>query len=104
KPLPHHVALILDGNRRWAHLAGLREPGAGHRRGADKLDELLGWCAGIGIAELTVWALSSENLARPEDELNELVAILVQKLSALPQRPLHGGPPPRIRVFGRIDA
>src|SRR5438105_2753812 len=62
--LPHHVAVILDGNRRWASLVGLREPGAGHRHGADKLDELLRWCGELGIGELTVWALSGENLAR----------------------------------------
>src|SRR5947208_2841498 len=60
-PLPNHVAVILDGNRRWANLVGLYEPGAGHRHGADKLDELLHWCADAGIGELTVWALSREN-------------------------------------------
>lgn len=49
-PSPHHVAVILDGNRRWASLAGLRESGAGHRQGADKLDELLGWCSGLGVS------------------------------------------------------
>src|SRR5437870_5798367 len=53
-PLPHHVAVILDGNRRWASLVGLHGPGDGHRHGADKLDELLDWCRELGIAELTV--------------------------------------------------
>ena len=105
QPLPHHVAVILDGNRRWANLVGLQEPGAGHRRGADKLDELVGWCAELGIRELTVWGLSGENLSRrPEAELNELLGILAQKLAALPERVAHGQAPPRIRVFGRIDA
>jgi short-chain Z-isoprenyl diphosphate synthase len=103
KPLPHHVAVILDGNRRWANLVGLREPGAGHRRGADKLGELVGWCAGLGIDELTVWGLSSENLARGKDELEELLAILSQTLSALSARALRGAPAFRIRVFGRLE-
>ena len=103
QPLPHHVAVILDGNRRWASLVGLQEPGAGHRRGADKLDELLAWCAGLGIRELTVWALSSENLARPRAELDELLGILAQKLATLPERVTPGRPAPRIRVFGRIE-
>src|SRR6185437_16039434 len=49
---PHHVAVILDGNRRWASRAGLDEPGAGHRRGADRLVDLIGWCIGLQIAEL----------------------------------------------------
>ncbi len=102
-PLPHHVAVILDGNRRWAALAGLREPGAGHRQGAEKLDELLGWCCGLGIGELTVWALSTENLSREGDELQALLEILSQKLSTLPDRARRSGPAIRIRVFGRVD-
>src|SRR5262245_36120951 len=56
-PLPHHVAVILDGSRRWATELGLTEPSAGHHRGAAKVDELIGWCAGLGIGEVTVWAL-----------------------------------------------
>lgn len=75
-PPPNHVAVILDGNRRWASLAGLVEPGAGHRRGADKIDEMLSWCADLRIGEVTVWALSNENLARPQAELSALLAIV----------------------------
>jgi short-chain Z-isoprenyl diphosphate synthase len=105
EPLPHHVAVILDGNRRWANLVGLREPGAGHRRGADKLGELLGWCADLGIEELTVWALSIENLSRrPAEELAPLVEILSQELPALSKRASRVGSPVRIRVFGRMEA
>ena len=105
EPLPHHVAVILDGNRRWANLVGLRELGAGHRRGADKLGELLSWCADLGIEELTVWALSNENLSRrPAEELAPLVEILSQELQALSRRASRVGSPGRIRVFGRIDA
>jgi short-chain Z-isoprenyl diphosphate synthase len=83
---PNHVAVILDGNRRWASLAGLAEPGAGHRRGADKIDELLRWCADLRIQEVTVWALSNENLA------------------ALSERAHGHAPRMRIRVFGRLGA
>jgi short-chain Z-isoprenyl diphosphate synthase len=105
EPLPHHVAVILDGNRRWANLVGLRELGAGHRRGADKLGELLTWSADLGIEELTVWALSNENLARrPAEELAPLVEMLSQELQALSTRASRVGSPGRIRVFGRIDA
>src|SRR5579862_2005875 len=98
-PLPHHVAVILDGNRRWASVVGLREPGAGHWHGAEKLDELLHWCAELEIGELTVWALSGENLARASDELGALLGILADKLLALSKRDRI-----RIRVFGRFDA
>ncbi len=99
---PRHVAVILDGNRRWASLAGLREPGAGHRHGADKLDDLVVWCTRLGISELTVWALSTENLARGSAELAALVDVLAQKLTALAV-PDGAGGSLRVRVFGRID-
>ena len=52
---PRHLAVILDGNRRWAAGEGLRDAGAGHRRGADKIDELLDWCAPLGIEEDQVY-------------------------------------------------
>jgi short-chain Z-isoprenyl diphosphate synthase len=99
---PHHVAVILDGNRRWANLLGLSEPGAGHRRGADKLGEVIGWCSGLGIAELTVWALSTENLSRPGDEVSALTRILSDELRALAARAGQDASI-RIRVFGRFD-
>jgi short-chain Z-isoprenyl diphosphate synthase len=100
-PLPAHVAVILDGNRRWAGASGLQEPGAGHRAGADKLDELLDWCAGLGIEQVTVWALSTENLARPEGEVTALLEVVADKLEALAA--LHREQAMRIRVFGRLD-
>jgi short-chain Z-isoprenyl diphosphate synthase len=101
--LPRHVAVILDGNRRWASLAGRREPGAGHRQGADKLDELLAWCSTLGIGELTVWALSTENLSRASGELAALTDILAQKLTALAEPSTDRERAPRVRVFGRLE-
>lgn len=103
-PPPNHVAVILDGNRRWASLAGLAEPGVGHRRGADKIDELLCWCADLRIGEVTVWALSNENLARSPAELSALHQILADKLAALSERARRHAPRMRIRVFGRLEA
>jgi short-chain Z-isoprenyl diphosphate synthase len=101
---PNHVAVILDGNRRWASLEGLAEPGAGHRRGADKIDELLSWCTELGIGEVTVWALSNENLARSQTELAALHEIVTDKLVALAERARRQAPPMRIRIFGRLEA
>jgi short-chain Z-isoprenyl diphosphate synthase len=98
---PSHVAVILDGNRRWAGVTGLREPWAGHRAGASKLDELLDWCNGLGIEQVTVWALSNENLARPERELEALLEVVADKLEALAA--LHREQSMRIRVFGRVE-
>jgi short-chain Z-isoprenyl diphosphate synthase len=100
---PRHLAVILDGNRRWAAGEGLRDVGAGHRRGADKIDELLDWCAPLGIEEITLWALSNENLGRPGEQLSALFAVVCDKLDALEQRALRPETAMRLRVIGRSE-
>ena len=100
-PLPAHVAVILDGNRRWASLAGFQEAADGHRAGANKLDELLDWCVRLGIGQVTVWALSNENLGRSADEVSGLLDVVADKLRSLAE--LHGRQSVRIRVYGRLD-
>jgi short-chain Z-isoprenyl diphosphate synthase len=100
-PLPAHVAVILDGNRRWASLAGLQDLSDGHRAGADKLDELLDWCVRLDIGQVTVWALSNENLSRSEDEISGLLDVVADKLRSLAE--LHGRQAVRIRVYGRHE-
>lgn len=73
-PLPRHLAIIMDGNRRFAKTHGLLVE-TGHERGRDKLEELLNWCLEIGLRIMTVYALSTENLARPVEELEPLMAL-----------------------------
>ena len=63
----------------------------GHRRGADKIEELLDWCAPLGIEEITLWALSNENLGRPGPQLDALFEVVCDKLDALEQRALATG-------------
>ena len=66
--IPRHVGVILDGNRRWARSFG--EPAStGHRRGADKISELLTWSEEVGVEVVTLWMLSTDNLKREADEL-----------------------------------
>ena len=103
RPRPAHVAIIMDGNRRWAQREGLADPGAGHRRGADKILEVLGWCSTLGIDEVTLWALSMENLDRSPEELAALLDVVTERLGGLAGR--KGRPAPmRVRVIGRRDA
>jgi short-chain Z-isoprenyl diphosphate synthase len=73
--MPKHVGVILDGNRRWARLAG-QATRAGHERGAEKIIEFLGWCSDIGVEVVTLWMLSTDNLNRPPRELEALVVII----------------------------
>jgi len=72
---PRHVGVILDGNRRWAKASG-STPSSGHQAGAAKISELLGWCEESGVEVVTLWLLSTDNLARPDDELAPLLSII----------------------------
>jgi undecaprenyl diphosphate synthase len=72
---PVHVAIIMDGNRRWARARG-RPPVFGHRRGADAVRRAVEACGNLGIRYLTLFAFSSENWQRPEVEVNELMGLL----------------------------
>ena len=74
-PVPRHVGVILDGNRRWARSVGAHSE-HGHQRGADKIVDLLGWCDEAGVEVVTLWLLSTDNLSRPEPELAPLLRII----------------------------
>jgi short-chain Z-isoprenyl diphosphate synthase len=74
--VPRHVGVILDGNRRWARATGHRDVSDGHQRGADKIDELLRWCDEAGVELVTLWLLSTDNLSRPQSELQPLLRII----------------------------
>ena len=75
--LPHHVAMIVDGNRRWAKARMLETAAHGHRAGAAKISEFLTWCDDLGIRVVTLYLLSADNLGnRASDELTELFGII----------------------------
>ena len=74
-PGPRHVGVILDGNRRWARAVGASSK-VGHQRGADKIADLLRWCDDAGVEVVTLWLLSTDNLSRPEAELQPLLRII----------------------------
>jgi short-chain Z-isoprenyl diphosphate synthase len=73
--IPRHVGVIIDGNRRWARQAG-QPLQAGHRRGADKIHEVVEWCEEVGVEVVTLWLLSTDNLNRPKDQLEPLLQII----------------------------
>jgi short-chain Z-isoprenyl diphosphate synthase len=75
-PVPRHVGVILDGNRRWARATGQADVSDGHQRGADKIEELLRWCDEAGVELVTLWLLSTDNLSRPAAELQPLLRII----------------------------
>ena len=77
--VPDHVAVIQDGNRRYARERGDDAPD-GHRAGADTTERVLDWCADLGVSELTLYAFSTENFERPDEELEPLFDLLEHKL------------------------
>jgi short-chain Z-isoprenyl diphosphate synthase len=74
--LPRHIAVLCDGNRRWARDAGYDDVSYGYRMGAVKIAEMLRWCQEAGIEMATVYLLSTENLQREPDELAALIEII----------------------------
>lgn len=84
---PHHVGIILDGNRRWAKEnpdeLGRTSAARGHRAGAQKIIEFLGWCEEAQVKVVTIWLLSTDNLKRTEEELTALMEIIGETVESL---------------------
>lgn len=76
--LPRHIAVLCDGNRRWARDAGYDDVSVGYRMGAAKIAEMLRWCQAAGIEMTTVYLLSTENLRRDPEELAALIEIITE--------------------------
>jgi len=74
KKIPHHIAIILDGNGRWANKRGLPRT-IGHKKGAENLKDTAISCSKLGIKALSVYAFSTENWNRPKDEVDYLMAL-----------------------------
>jgi short-chain Z-isoprenyl diphosphate synthase len=99
--LPRHVAVAMDGNRRWARSQGFTDPGIGHRYGAEHLDDLLAWCHDLGIAHATVYVASADNLTkRGSSEVAHLMSMVEQIVA---ERLLVPGNPWRLHLAGRLD-
>ncbi|GAA1481662.1 isoprenyl transferase [Gordonia sinesedis] len=97
--VPQHVAIICDGNRRWAREAGFEDVSHGHRVGAQRIADMLGWCADLGIDTVTIYLLSTENLQRASEELDALMEIVPDIVDEI------SGPDGswRVRIVGSLD-
>jgi len=79
---PEHIAIILDGNRRWASERMLNT-WIGHHYGAEKVEDLLDWCLDLDVKSITLYAFSTENFQRPPSEVEEIMRIAEEKLRKL---------------------
>ncbi len=101
--LPQHVAMILDGNRRFARMQGLGDVAEGHRIGADKASEVIQWCDELQIPVVTLWGLSTDNLKRTPEELEKLFTLVGAKLDQWLD-PESNPTKRQVNVIGRADS
>ena len=96
---PRHVGVMCDGNRRWAREAGFLDVSHGHRVGAQKIAEVLGWCDAAGVEVVTLYLLSTDNLHRASAELEPLLDIITDVVDEL------SGPEAnwQLRIVGSLD-
>ena len=103
RPPPRHIGLVLDGNRRYAMREGLVHAGHAYRLGAQKLDQVIEWCMELSIPAVTLWVCSTDNLARPADQVAGLMAAVEEKMRALAKDPHIHSHRIRVRAIGRLE-
>ncbi len=99
--LPRHVAIIMDGNGRWAKKRGLPRS-FGHKSGTENVRKIVKYCSKRGIEYLTVYAFSTENFKRPSDEVGTLMQLLVEYFNRETKELKENGV--RLNVIGNIDS
>ncbi|MFQ5897030.1 MAG: polyprenyl diphosphate synthase [Candidatus Methylomirabilia bacterium] len=102
-PIPRHVGIILDGNRRYARSQGLTNPKIAYALGARKLDDVLDWCGEMGIPAVTLWVFSTENLIRSPEEVSEILQVVEEKLAELARDPQIHRRRVRVRMVGKLE-
>ncbi len=100
--MPNHIAIILDGNRRWAK-RNLTIQEKGHFKGADTVENLLDWCEEFDIKIITLYVLSAENLKRENEELDYLYDLIHQRLEKLYNDPRIHRNKMRVKAIGTIE-
>lgn len=101
-PKPHHVGLIVDGNRRFAQMKGLASV-EGHNIGSRKLEDFLRWCWRLDIKIVTLYGFSTENYNRSDQEVDYLMDLILRKLKEYQVDPLIHDEKVKIKVIGQRD-
>src|SRR3989475_11391217 len=101
-PMPQHIGIILDGNRRWATEKALNSTD-GHWAGAKVGEEVLDWCLEYGIKTLTLYTFSTENFSRPSEEVNSILKIVEEETRKLGRDSRLHSQKVRVKAIGRTD-
>lgn len=99
---PEHIAIILDGNRRWALNRSLN-PYLGHYYGADRTEEMLRWCLELGVKAMTLYVFSTENFNRSDEEVAELMELFREKLQQILENDAIHKHRVRVKAIGRLS-
>jgi short-chain Z-isoprenyl diphosphate synthase len=102
-PLPRHVGVILDGNRRFARERGMADAAAGHRAGAQRIAPFLDWCFELGIPYVTLWLMSTENLDRDDSEVASLLRIIQDTVHRIATDPKAAERGLKVSTVGALD-
>ncbi len=99
RPLPRHVGVMCDGNRRWARGQGNTDPSTWYDAGARRTKDLVRWCDEVGVEHVTLWLLSTDNLSRPAAELDPLLRVIENLVTDFAAE----GNPWRLKIVGALD-
>lgn len=101
--MPKHVAIIMDGNRRYSKIQGNIDVIKGHEKGVDTLERVLDWTIELGIEIITVYAFSTENFNRPEKEVNGLMDLFVKNFKRLVNHKKIHKNEVKVKAVGKLD-
>ena len=101
--MPKHVAIIMDGNRRYSRIQGSMDPIEGHRRGISTLERFLDWCVDLGIEIVTVYAFSTENFKRPKNEVEGLMNLFKENFESIAQNKKIHKNEVKIKAVGQLE-
>ncbi|MDY9924338.1 polyprenyl diphosphate synthase [Methanobacterium sp.] len=101
--MPKHVAITMDGNRRYARIQRNMSPLDGHKHGKNTLEDFLGWCVDLGIEIITVYAFSSKNFNRPQDEVQGLMKLFKENFEGIAKNKKIHKNEVRVKAVGQLD-
>ena len=102
-PIPRHIGIILDGNRRHGERHGVHDPHAIYAFGAHKLDDVLDWCADLGVPRVTLWVFSTDNLDRPVEQVSGILSAIEAKVRTLTHHPKIHDRRVRVQAIGKLE-
>jgi tritrans,polycis-undecaprenyl-diphosphate synthase [geranylgeranyl-diphosphate specific] len=102
KPIPKHIGIILDGNRRASKMMGI-DYKTGYELGAEKLEEVLNWCWELEVKVITCWVFSTENFSRPKKQVEAIMKLAVENLRRIREDKRIAKNKVKVNVLGRLN-